>query len=202
MLKKFGVTAALLVGLSAPLPLQAKSSWNYVGRITARSATAFTVLDKEHVSIALDERTTVVPWIREKPFVRKTVYLTPHALTFGTLVRVRTRDGSPVADVVEVARDVRTVFTGRVVAFDGSTLSVKDDADMGVVTLKAGAETAFREWFTVKPWVRPAVHLTPADVKVGALVKMYSSHADPLVSDRVEIAVSVTPPHSASSGLP
>jgi hypothetical protein len=188
MLKKTLIMTALFLGLSLSIPLDAKISWNYTGWITARDATSITVFDKEHVKLALDDHTTITHWIREKPYVRMTQYLTPSALRFGGLVRVRTRDGGRIADAIEVASDVKKTFSGRVVAFDDTSLSVYDE-DMDVVTLKYGKATAFRELFTVKPFVRAAVVLSPSDLKIAALVTMYSSKTDPLIADRVEIAI-------------
>jgi hypothetical protein len=173
------------------VPLTAKSSWNYTGHITALDATSITVFGnqyKEHLTLAFDDHTAITHWIREKPYVRKTQYLTPSALKFGGLVRVRMRDTERVADAIEVASDVKTTFSGRVKAFDGTSLSVYNK-DMDVVTLTFSNDTAFRELFTVKPWIRPAVHLSSADLKVGAYVIMSSSKPGALTADRVEIAL-------------
>jgi hypothetical protein len=188
MLKKMLIAMTLLVAVSLSLPLSATSGWEFSGRITARDATSITIFDKEHVTLAFDEHTTITPWIREKPYVRKATYLTPSALKFGGLVRVQTRGGSRVADFVEVANDVKKTFDGRVVAYDDSSVSVSTK-DMGVVKLRFDSDTAFRELFTVKPWIRPAVKLTPIDLKIGSLVILYSSKEDALKASHVEIAV-------------
>jgi len=191
MLKKFVMITALLLGLSMTMPLIAKSSWNYTGHITALDPTSITVFEKqykEHLKLAFDDHTTITHWIREKPYVRTTQYLTPSALKFGGLVRVRMRDTEQVADAIEVASDVKTTFSGRVKAFDGTSLSVYSK-DMDVVTLNYGNDTDFRQLFTVKPWIRPAVHLSSTDLKVGAYVIMYSSKAGALTADRVEIVL-------------
>jgi hypothetical protein len=188
MLKKLGFATALLLMVSVSFPLSAKSSWDYTGRITARAVNSITVFDREHVKLTIDERTTITSWIREKPYVRKAAYLNPSALKFAGLVRVRTRLGNRVADVIEVANDVQTTFSGPVVAFDETSVSVYDK-EMDVVALRIGPNTPFTELFMVKPWVRKAVHLTPSDLKLGAHVQMYSSKADPLTAGRVDIAV-------------
>jgi hypothetical protein len=177
MVKKMLIAMTLLVAASLSFPLSATSRWDFSGRITARDATSITIFDKEQVKLAFDESTTITPWIREKPYVRKTTYLTPSALRFGGLVRVRTRGGSRVADFVEVANDVKKTFDGRVVAYDDSSVSVYTK-DMDVVKLRFDHDTAFRELFTVKPWIRPAVKLTPIDLKIGSRVIFYYSKED------------------------
>jgi len=143
---------------------------------------------REYHTLAYDKQTAISHWIRERPFVRPTEALTPDALQFGRLVRVRLRDSAePVAEAIEVASDVKTAFSGRVKAFDETSLSVYND-DMSVVTLNYGADTAFRELFTEKPWVRGPVRLSAGDLKVGAYVIMYSPEPGALTTDRVEIA--------------
>jgi hypothetical protein len=189
MLKKLMMVTALLVGLGMT-PLTAKSSWNYTGHITALNGTSITVFDqqyKEHLTLAFDDHTSFTHWIREKPYVRKTQYLTPTALKFGGLVRVRMRDGDRMADAIEVASDVKTTFSGRIKAFDDTSVSVYNN-DMDVVTLTYGHDTAFRELFTVKPWIRPAVRLSTSDLKVGARAILFSSAPGSLTAERVDIA--------------
>ena len=191
MLKKLMMTTALLLGLGMTLPMAAKTFWNYEGYITARDATSITVFTadyKEHVKVAFDDHTAMSHWIREKPYVRKTQYLTPSALKFGGLVRVRLRDAQRVADAIEVASDIKAAFSGRVKAFDETTISLYDK-DMDVVTLTYGKDTAFRELFTVKPWIRPDVRLSSNDLKVGAYVIIYLSAPGAATTDRVEIAL-------------
>ena len=193
MLKKLVTATALLIGVGMATPLTAKTAWNYAGHITAVSPTALTVFDNqygEYHTLAYDNQTAINHWIRERPFVRRTEALTPDALLFGGLVRVRLRDGEgaePVAAAIEVASDVKTAFSGRVQAFDETSLSVSND-DMNVVTLKYSADTAFRQLFTEKPWVRGPVRLSPDDLKVGAYVIMHSTEPGALTTDRVEIA--------------
>jgi hypothetical protein len=191
MLKKLVTATALLVGLGMTTPLTARTAWNYAGHITALSPTSLTVFDKQYGeshTLTYDNQTAISHWIRERPFVRPTEALTPEALQFGGLVRIRLRDGlEPVADAIEVASDVKTAFSGRVKAFDDTSLSVYND-DMSVVTLKYGAETAFRALFTEKPWVRGPVRLSAGDLKVGGYVIMHSSEPGALTTNRVEIA--------------
>ena len=188
MLKKLLVATGLLLGLGMTMPLGAASSWKYAGHITALDGT--TIFDKgsgEHVKVAFDNNTSISHWIREKPYVRTMEYLTPSALKFGGLVRVRLREAERIADAIEVASDVKAAFAGRVKAFDATSLSVYDK-DMDAVTLAYGKDTMFVELFTVKPWIRPDVRLSADKLKVGAYVIMYSSQPGAVTTDRVEIA--------------
>jgi hypothetical protein len=184
------IGTALLVSLGMTMPLAAKSSWRYTGHITALDGASITVFDhqyKEHLTLAFDDHTSISHWIREKPYVRKTQYLTPSALKFGGFVRVRMRDGERIADAIEVASGVKTAFSGLVKAFDDTSVSVYNK-DMDVVTLKYGQNTVFRELFTVKPWIRPAVRLSASDLKVGARAILFSSGPGSLTAERVDIA--------------
>jgi hypothetical protein len=188
MLKNFVVAAPLMLTLTASVPSNVMAeSHTYTGRVTARSETSISVYDKEIITIALDNGTTVVPWVREKPFVRKTTYLTPSEVRVGSPVAVTTRSDSNVADVVKVASDVRKWFSGRVVAYSDSSLSVYD-TEMAVVKLAVDSRTSFTELFTVKPWVRKTVHLTSGDLNVGSFVNVFPSKLRADVAERVEIA--------------
>jgi len=197
------VTATtLLLGLSMSMPASGKSSWNYTGHITAVDATSITVFDKqrqEHHTVAFDSHTAITRWIRERPYVRPVQTLTPEALQYGGLVRVRLGEGAAtIADAIEVASDVKTTFSGRVKAFDETTLSVYND-DMGVATLHYGTGTAFRRLFTEKPWVRGPVPLSAGDLRVGDYVIMHSPEPGALTADRVEIARDTPTSRSAQS---
>lgn len=189
MAKTLSIAAPLVLAFSVSFPFAglADDSHTYTGRVTARTATSISIYDEQIVTVAIDDRTTVTPWIREKPFVRKTSYLTASAVKVGSLVTVRTRGDSRVADLVRVSSDTRKTFSGRVTAYGDSFLSVYDK-EMAVVTLTIADQTKFTQLITVKPWVRKTVHLQPSALKVGAFVNMYPSKLDATVAGRVEIA--------------
>ena len=189
MLKRIAVPALLGFALVTALPWYARAEDTRIvtGRVTAASATAISVYDKEIITIPLDDQTTITAWVREKPFARKTSYLARSAIKVGSLVMVKLREDRSAADVVQVAKDVQHTFKGRVVAFSDRSLSVYDK-HMAVVTLRISERTSFTKLFTVKPWVRKPVHLAPADLKLGSFVKMFPSKIDASMANRVEIA--------------
>ena len=188
MFRNFAVASSLVLALTAVSASHANAqSRKYTGRVTARTDTTISIYDKEIITVALDGQTIVEPWVREKPFARKPVTLPPSAVIVGALVTVRTREDRGIAEVIQVANDVKRWFNGRIVAFTDRTLSVFD-RQMAVVTLAFDDRTSFRQLFTVKPWVRKPVRLAPTDLKIGALVEVFPSKADARLAARVEIA--------------
>jgi hypothetical protein len=145
------------------------------------------VYDKELITIGLDDQTAVVPWIREKPFVRKPITLEPSAVKVGAMVNVKVGTDHSLAEVVQVANDVQTWYKGRVVGTTTSSVSVFDK-HMAVRTLRFDDRTDFRQLFTVKPFVRKPVRLAPADLKIGSFVEVFPLTADRTIAGRVEIA--------------
>lgn len=151
MLKNFVFVAPLVLTLTASVASPANAETRkFTGYVTARTPTTLSVHDKEVVTIALDDKTTIKEWAHHKPFVRATKYLSPPA----------------------VANHTKTWFKGRVVARTDSSLSVYDK-DMAVVTLAFDHRTAFTQLFTVKPWVRATVHLSPSNLQVGSFVNVF-----------------------------
>ncbi len=189
MLKTIAIPAAFALALMTSLPLSASPAWDYAGRVTDHSLTSLTVFDKEPVSVTIDQRTSIAPWIREKPFARKPVSLTPAALKFGGLVRLRLRAGTRIAETIEVANDVKTAFAGRITGADAESVSVFQD-DMGTVTLRVTDDTTLAELITAKPFVRKPVSLTAADLQVGALVHLHNTPSEPHSAHLVEVATS------------
>jgi hypothetical protein len=159
----------------------------FTGRVTARTHTTISMFDKEIVTIALDERTSVVPWIREKPFVRKPVTLEPSAITVGALVRVKVGTDHSLAEVVELANDVQTRFEGRLIETSASAVTVFDK-HMALVTLGIDRQTRVEKLFLVKPFVRKPVYLAVADLKVGTFIKLFPSKTSSGTASLVEAA--------------
>jgi RNase P/RNase MRP subunit p29 len=188
MLKNFVFAVPLVLTLTASVTSNANAGpRRFTGYVTGRTETTLSVYDKEIVTIALDDKTTIMEWAHHKPFVRKTVYLPPSAVKVGGLVTVTMRPDAAAAEVVQVANHKKTWFKGRVVARTDSSLSVYDK-DMAVVTLAFDHRTAFTQLFTVKPWVRSTVHLSPTDLQVGSFVNVFPLKADRTVAGHVEIA--------------
>jgi RNase P/RNase MRP subunit p29 len=201
MLKNFVFVAPLVLTLTASVASPANAETRkFTGYVTARTQTTLSVYDKEVVTIALDDKTTITEWAHHKPFVRKTKYLSPSAVKVGALITVTTRADAFVADVVQVANHTKTWFKGRVVARTDSSLSLYDK-DMAVVTLAFDHRTAFTQLFTVKPWVRATVHLSPNDLQVGSFVNVFPLKGDRNVAGGVEIATGerlFVPPYPAT----
>jgi hypothetical protein len=100
---------------------------------------------------------------------------------------VQKRGAEAVADRIEVANDVKTVFRGRVAGSDESSVSVYQK-DMGTVTLRLTDQTGFGELFLAKPFVRKPVPVHADDLVVGSLIEVHNSKADALAASFVELA--------------
>ena len=97
--------AFVLVALAFALDVSASPKM-MGGHITSYDATSISVLDKEVVTVGLDEHTTYTKMITRKPWQEST-RLDASALAVGLPVYVYVRAGNPhIADWVQITTDM------------------------------------------------------------------------------------------------
>jgi hypothetical protein len=102
-----------MLGLAVPHDAAART---ITGRITSYSATSVSVLDKEILTVALDEQTSYTKLVTQKPW-QESGRLSAGALAVGRLAVVHVRRDDPdVADWVAIATDVPLVVPARTAA--------------------------------------------------------------------------------------
>jgi hypothetical protein len=109
MLKRTLILVTLVSAVGTGFPTAALASRTIAGRITAYSATSLSVIDKEVLTVAIDNRTVYTKLITQKPWQEDT-RLNATALGAGRFVAVHVRKDNPnVADWVQIATDMRPV---------------------------------------------------------------------------------------------
>jgi hypothetical protein len=109
MLKRTLILLALVSAVGTGFPSAALASRTIAGRITAYSATSLSVIDKEVLTVEVDDRTTYTKLITQKPWEEDT-RLSASALGVGRFVAVHMRRDNPnLAEWVQVGTDMRPV---------------------------------------------------------------------------------------------
>jgi hypothetical protein len=122
MLKKLTTLTAFAAAAGILIPAIANAN-TIAGRVTSFSPTSISVLDKEVVTVGIDNQTVFSKLISQKPWQENTS-LTANALRVGRYVVVHVpNDNGFVANWVQVATDVR-IANGAPVADLGSPAAV------------------------------------------------------------------------------
>lgn len=109
MLKRTFMLLTLVSAATFGSATHALASRTIAGRITASSATSLSVVDREILTVAIDNRTTFTKLITQKPW-EGDARLSASELRVGRFVAVHVRRDDPnVAEWVQIATDMRPV---------------------------------------------------------------------------------------------
>jgi hypothetical protein len=105
MMKRIVVLLALVSAISIGLPGNAVASRRVVGHITGYNTASLSVIDREIVTVTLDDRTAYTRIVTQKPWQANTA-LNASALGIGRFVTVHLRENEPgIAEWVQIALD-------------------------------------------------------------------------------------------------